>query len=760
MRDIVIPSHSDYPATYSDELRAYLEERAVKPHVAIARGYRAVRPGKPGKSSDDEDFAFTYGFPQARGGFNIPLYPLLGGDQKYQLRHHPSDIARTKRVPKFRTPNGQANCLVTSPMIPRERLREKEALIHIAEGVTRVDALAGYDVPAVGILGAFGWRGTNEVGGLTALPDFAELAIKGGRFVIALDGDITTNPKIAQAAFMLKSYLIGRGADKVHILALPNGEGLDDWIARERFEDQKALLKAAKTYCLNDEQEADLAKSHTIPRGADSLPNTTVGLREGLGLLGVDVQHNVRTQDTEWRKVNVDVGQPDTDKVMWKMLDDRAAQHIIELLEERFYFSEIFGSDFVPRRYQLPRSRFYERLDGVLFHREVDPFKEWIESLDQWDEVRRLDKLFVNALGVAEDDLSRAAAKILIVAVRRCYKEWSYDHVPILIGAQGAAKTSFVRQLIPPGVEFASWFVDAVELGGKEKELQEKAGGAVVVELSEMSSIKAADREQLKTLITQKASTIRLSYRRNPERYVRRYVLIGTANPSDYSILPFDNTGYRRFIPLYVSDDATYESVCKYLGDNRDQLWAEAYHRHRAGEETHLPKELEQETSRRATELAPPDVIGSAVEELTRKMVGTGAASENTTVKLLAEAELVEKDSKASAPKTLRTEFMGKLRYYGWTYATHRFKTENNTVKKVWCPPDTLPADLQAAEVVGGQNDPTIELCFVCSEGHPYPDQTANRLPQGQLRCADTEKCSQRAHIDTPRQTTASPSIL
>ena len=45
MRDIVIPSHSDYPATYSDELRAYLEERAVKPHVAIARGYRAVSAG-------------------------------------------------------------------------------------------------------------------------------------------------------------------------------------------------------------------------------------------------------------------------------------------------------------------------------------------------------------------------------------------------------------------------------------------------------------------------------------------------------------------------------------------------------------------------------------------------------------------------------------------------------------------------------------------------------------------------------------------
>ena len=617
------------------------------------------------------------------------------------------------------------------------------------EGVTRVDAAAGYDVPAVGILGAWGWRGKNEVGGLTALPDFAELAVKGGRFIIGLDGDLTTKREVAQSAFMLKSYLVGRGADKVHILALPNGEGLDDWIARERFEGQEALLKAIKDYCLDDEQEADLAKSHKFQRGADSLPNTTAGLRDGLGLLGVDVRHNVRTHDTEWRKVNVDVGQPTTEKAKWKMLDDRAAQHIIEMFEERFYFSDISGPDFVPRRYQLPRSRFYERLDGVLYDRQVDPFKEFLESLDPWDGVPRLDNLFINALGVDEDPLSRAAAKILIVAVRRCYKEWAYDHVPILIGAQGASKTSFLRQLIPPGEEFAPWFVDAVELGGKEKELQEKAGGAVVVELSEMSSIRAANREHLKTLITQSASTIRLSYRRNPERFVRRYVLIGTANPSDYSILPFDNTGYRRFIPLYVSDDMTYESVCKYLGDNRNQLWAEAYHRHHAGEDTHLPKGLEQETSRRASELAAPDVIGAAVEDLTRKMVGTGAASANSTVKLLAAAELVEKERAESASRALRTEFSGKLKSNGWTYITHRFKSEN-TVKKVWCPPDTLPDDLQAVEVVGGQTDPTIELCSACSEGHPHPDQTANRQTNGLLRCADTEKCSQRASTRTP----------
>ena len=736
---IVYPSPDDYPATYSDELVEYLTARAVPPHVALARGYRDVKQGKPGKSSDDEDYATTYGFPRVRGGILIPFHPLLG-EQKYQLRHYPADRVNTKRVPKFITPRGQANCLVTSPVIAPEELQKERATLFIAEGVTRVDALAGYDVPAVGISAVWGWRGKNELGGSTAIPDFEELAIKGSRQIIALDGDIKTNPKVAQAGFRLKAYLLAKGADTVRLLVLPNGEGLDDWIARERFESQRALLDAIKRHCLDDEQEADLAKSLSVSRRGEALPNTSKGLAEGLKKLNIKVRKNERTLATEWNNgAKPPPGEPE-----YQLLTGYKKQDIISQLEEEFTFSDKHGPNSEPVRYQLSRALFNDRMDFILYHNTVDPFREWIESLPEWDGVPRLDTLFVDALGVPDDPLARAAAKILIVAIRRCFKEWKYDHVPILIGKQGVGKTTFVRHLVPQGPDYASWFADAVELGGKEKELQEKAGGAVVVELSEMASIKAAGREHLKTLITQTASTVRLSFRRDAERHDRRYIMMGTANPSDYSLLPYDYTGYRRFIPLYVADTTTYKFVTKYLDANRGQLWAEAYARHQAGEKTHLSKELERETSKRASDLAPPDVVGSAVEDLTRKMVGTGASIENTTVNLMAEAGLVEKDKSASAPKALRTEFTGKMLSEGWTYKATRFN--GNSPKKVWCVPDTLSARLQAIEVVGGQDDDdTIERCYVCSEPHAHPDKTANRLPTGKLRCDDTAKCSQRA---------------
>ena len=341
-----------------------------------------------------------------------------------------------------------------------------------------------------------------------------------------------------------------------------------------------------------------LPKNSMSPVAVSHYPTPVRVVAEGIEKLGYEVRKNARSLATEFRNRAAPLpGEP-----KWKLLIGEKKQDWISQLEENFVYSDKHGPNGEPVRYQLSRNLFTERLDYILYHNTVDPFKEWLEALPEWDGKPRLDTLFVDALGVPNDELARAAAKILIVAVRRCFKEWKYDHVPMLIGAQGVGKTTFVRHLLPQGPDYAAWFVDAVELGGKEKELQEKAGAAVVVELSEMASIRAADRERLKTLITQTASTIRLSFRRDAERALRRYIMIGTANPSDWGLLPRDNTGYRRNIPLNVSDTTTYESVTEYMKVNREQLWAEALHRHKAGEATHLSKELEQETSKRASE--------------------------------------------------------------------------------------------------------------------------------------------------------------
>ena len=222
----------------------YLRDRAVPPDVAKARGYKYVRAGKP----LDGDFASAWNFPRAMSGLLIPLHGLLnpeGGDVQLRLEHpekHPDAGGKPKR---FSTPKGQSNVLVTSPLT-RAALSEERQVIHIAEGVTRVDALAAYGIPAVGLLGINNWRTGSPT---QPLADFEKLAIQGNKFVIEPDGDVRTNPKVNRAVARLRNYLIGRQAASVSVLALPGEGGLDDWLASEKFLDRDAVLHAILELC-------------------------------------------------------------------------------------------------------------------------------------------------------------------------------------------------------------------------------------------------------------------------------------------------------------------------------------------------------------------------------------------------------------------------------------------------------------------------------------------------------------------------------
>ena len=224
----------------SGEWSTYLEDRGVTPEIARQRGYRAVMKGKP----IDGQFASAYGFPPKTSGLLIPLHPLNGGDEVYQLRLDVPQISKGKER-KFLTPYGQSPVLVTAPAT-KEKLSLPGQVIVVAEGVTRVDASARYVIPAIGILGAYGWRGGKPP---IALPDWESVAVKGNRFILAFDGDVQTNGNVRDAAQRLSAFLSGRGADHVLILNLPGTQGLDDWLATSDFADSSEAMTAILKLC-------------------------------------------------------------------------------------------------------------------------------------------------------------------------------------------------------------------------------------------------------------------------------------------------------------------------------------------------------------------------------------------------------------------------------------------------------------------------------------------------------------------------------
>ena len=249
-------SHTDYglPPKWSE----YLAERGVPPYVARARGYRYVRAGKP----IDGDYAAVWDFGPKYSGLLIPLHGLLAPDPPaVQLRlDNPEDFPDGKGEPRrFMTPARQRNVLVTSP-VTRDRLAQPDELIVVAEGVTRVDALAAHDIPAVGILGINNWRTGRPP---TAIGDFETLGIKGNRFVIAPDGDVRLNKNVNTAVKRLRTLLLGKGADKVFVMALPGTQGLDDWLAASQFKDRDAVGHAMLELCTDSVEDT----THVPPGG-------------------------------------------------------------------------------------------------------------------------------------------------------------------------------------------------------------------------------------------------------------------------------------------------------------------------------------------------------------------------------------------------------------------------------------------------------------------------------------------------------------
>jgi putative DNA primase/helicase len=101
------------------------------------------------------------------------------------------------------------------------------------EGIKKVDAGAARGGCWVGLLGVSGWRGTNEHGGKTALPELEDIALNGRRSYLVFDSDIMEKQQVHQALGRYMSLLKGRGSD-VRVIYLPNeanGEkmGVDDY---------------------------------------------------------------------------------------------------------------------------------------------------------------------------------------------------------------------------------------------------------------------------------------------------------------------------------------------------------------------------------------------------------------------------------------------------------------------------------------------------------------------------------------------------
>jgi putative DNA primase/helicase len=145
--------------------------------------------------------------------------------------------------------------------------------------------------------------------------------------------------------------------------------------------------------------------------------------------------------------------------------------------------------------------------------------------------------------------------------------------VLILFGAQDAGKSEVFRVLGSP------WFaVQNGSIGGDNTKAIEQCSKVWIIEMAELAKLKRADDvESIKSFISTYEDTYRPAYAHRVQTIPRCSVFCGTSNPSE---VLSDPTGNVRFWPVKVCDEIDLET----LRSDRDQLWAEATHRYKAGE--------------------------------------------------------------------------------------------------------------------------------------------------------------------------------
>ena len=227
----------------------------------------------------------------------------------------------------------------------------------------------------------------------------------------------------------------------------------------------------------------------------------------------------------------------------------------------------------IERRYNInPRTTIVqEAIVNLAKENAFHPVKDYLEGLT-WDGTPRAGDLFLKGFGAVGDEafLVDAALKFCIGAVARIFEPGcQMDNMVVLTGPQGIGKSTAFRVLAN------GWFADSpLAIGDKDAFLQ--MAGKWFYELSELDSFRKAENTRIKAFLTSRTDTFRPPFGRHTVERPRQTILVGTTNEDQFLN---DPTGSRRFVPI-----RSMKVDIAWLTAARDQLWAEAVVRYRAGE--------------------------------------------------------------------------------------------------------------------------------------------------------------------------------
>lgn len=318
----------------------------------------------------------------------------------------------------------------------------------------------------------------------------------------------------------------------------------------------------------------------------------------------------------------------------------------------------------------------------VARERSFHPVRSYLEAL-AWDGTPRLDRVLEEILGRMSDhemtpeqaeelDLHRCMVRAwFISAVARGLKPGEkVDTVLVLVGLQGLLKSTFFAVLTNP------WFSDtAIDLESKDAYLQIARYWCIEwAEVEHVTSKRQAGA--IKAFVSKRFDAYRPPYARSMIEVPRGCVFVGSTNETQFLE---DDTGSRRFFCVRVGG---HVDVAK-LSEWRDQLWAEAVHHYRGGEQWWLDAQTDRTREMHAEMHAVEDPWASSV----LRWIAKQARTDHTSEEVLSDALGVSKkdQNKAAAMRIAKI-----LRAHGWMRRKARVSRDGKLTDPVWAwfPPD------------------------------------------------------------------------
>ena len=184
----------------------------------------------------------------------------------------------------------------------------------------------------------------------------------------------------------------------------------------------------------------------------------------------------------------------------------------------------------------------------------------------EWDGVPRVETLFIDYLGTPDTIYHRETAKQFLTAciARLFCPGHKFDFVPVLSGAQGVRKSTFVETLA-----WERYFGELTADMDGNKDAVEQMLGVWIIEIGELVSMRRSEIESTKAFIARKSDRVRLAYDARMTTFPRQCLFMGTTNEEEY----LKDNANRRFWPIQVQVEQI--DIDK-MRTEMDMIWAEA----------------------------------------------------------------------------------------------------------------------------------------------------------------------------------------